>query len=73
MPNARWGFGKIDAYRAVQEVIRRRGDNVAGPHNFTSTVAGNNVTLSWTAPDTDLPVIGYTIKAGSQPGMANLV
>lgn len=43
------------------------------PANLVATVAGNQVTLDWDAPDPgSLPIAIYTIVAGSLPGHSNL-
>jgi predicted phage tail protein len=42
----------------------------AAPGNLQSTVNGNSITLSWTAPPG--VVLGYRLEAGTAPGLNNI-
>lgn len=42
------------------------------PAGLAASVAGNVVTLTWTAPVSGDPPTSYVIEAGSAPGLANL-
>lgn len=43
------------------------------PVNLLSTVSGSMVSLDWTAPAAGCPVTHYLVRAGSAPGLTNLV
>lgn len=43
------------------------------PVNLLSTVSGNMVALDWNAPAAGCPVTHYVVRAGSAPGLTNLV
>jgi fibronectin type III domain protein len=42
------------------------------PNNLVTSSSGSAVTLTWTAPSSGDAATGYTIEAGSAPGLANL-
>jgi hypothetical protein len=42
------------------------------PTNLTSTVSGNLVTLTWTAPVGGCAASAYSVQAGSAPGLSDL-
>jgi hypothetical protein len=42
------------------------------PTGLAQSVAGSQVTLTWSAPASPCPATGYVIQAGSAPGLSNL-
>jgi hypothetical protein len=42
------------------------------PASLVQSVAGNQVTLSWSGPASGCPASGFVIQAGSTPGASNL-
>jgi len=41
------------------------------PLNLQATAAGNQLTVSWAAPATGVPILTYRVQAGSGPGLSN--
>ena len=57
--------------RSVERVVAGAAAPGA-PGNLVATASGSTVTLTWTAPASDDPVVTYVIEAGSASGLANL-
>jgi hypothetical protein len=61
--------GTVATYRASEPPLSLPGV----PRQFSATVAGNVVTMSWLPPSSGGAVTGYELEAGSTHGAANVL